>query len=120
MRVGACPAGRRGSPSGRNLTGLTVVAAERRCPWAQAEEGPTRLAESHPEITLAIVVPVTSVDRGWPNHIPVAGSTLPQRSWAMTEQVRTISRTRITGRLGRVTSDTLAEIRLWIQDFLDL
>jgi mRNA interferase MazF len=70
--------------------------------------------------TLAIIVPVTSVDRGWPNHIPVVGATLPPRSWAVTEQVRTISRTRITESLGRVTSDTLAEIRLWIRDFLDL
>lgn len=70
--------------------------------------------------TLAIVVPITSVDRGWPNHIAVAGVALPQESWAMTEQVRTISRSRITGTAGRVTDATLAAIRKWIRDFIDI
>ncbi len=68
--------------------------------------------------TLAIVVPVTSVDLGWPNHIPILGVPLPQPSWAMTEQVRTISRTRVTGALG--PDETLSDIRMWIRDFLEL
>lgn len=70
--------------------------------------------------TLAIVVPVTGVDRGWPNHIPVDGVSLPKPSWAMTEQVRIITRVRVSGTLGRVTDQTLTEIRMWIRDFLDL
>src|SRR5699024_7759678 len=44
---------------------------------------------------LVTVVPITSTDRGWPNHIPT-GSALNQPSWVMTEQIRTISRDRIT------------------------
>ena len=68
--------------------------------------------------TLAIVVPITSVDRGWPNHVPVGGLGKP--SWAMTEQVRTISRERIVGAAARAPTETLAEVRRWISDFLAL
>ncbi len=70
--------------------------------------------------TLAIVVPITSVDRGWPNHVSVRGSALTGDSWAMTEQVRTISRERIVGRVGRSDEATLSAVRTWIRDFLDL
>jgi len=38
----------------------------------------------------------------------------------MTEQVRTISRTLVTGTLGHVTGQTLTDVRVWIRDFLDL
>ncbi len=70
--------------------------------------------------TLAIIVPITTVDRGWPNHIPIRGGTLPRESWAMTEQVRTVSRERIVDRAGRVSPETLRAVRTWIRDFLDL
>ncbi len=69
---------------------------------------------------LAIVVPVTSVDRGWPNHVPITGAGLPSASWAMTEQVRTVSRGRIAGGAGKADPQTLGEVRQWISDFLDL
>ncbi|MGC9221833.1 MAG: type II toxin-antitoxin system PemK/MazF family toxin [Solirubrobacteraceae bacterium] len=70
--------------------------------------------------TLALVVPITTVDRGWPNHIEVLGTELQQRSWAMSEQIRTISRERLVGRAGRVNDATLATVRSWLADFLDL
>lgn len=70
--------------------------------------------------TLAIVVPVTSVDRAWPNHVRLSEVGLPGRSWAMTEQVRTVSRARIDTVAGRVDASTLHELRRWIGDFLDL
>lgn len=70
--------------------------------------------------SLVIVVPVTTVDRGWPDHVLVEGSGLPQASWAMTEQVRTVSRDRVVERAGRVTPETLDAVRAWIRDFLDL
>lgn len=70
--------------------------------------------------SLAIVVPVTTVDRGWPNHVQVHGADLSEPSWAMTEQVRTISRGRIVDRAGRVNPTTLQALRRWIRDFLDL
>ena len=70
--------------------------------------------------TLAVVVPVTGVARGWPNHVPVTGTDLPRPSWAMTEQVRTVSRSRIVGTAGRADRATLDDVREWIRDFLDL
>lgn len=70
--------------------------------------------------TMAIVAPVTSVNRGWSNHVDLPNAGLPQRSWAMTEQVRTISRDRIVAGIGRIDPLTLQNIRIWIRDFLDL
>jgi len=71
--------------------------------------------------TLVIILPITTVDRGWPNHIRVEGpSGLDRPSWIMSEQPRTLSRDRITGIAGRVSDACLAEIRTWLGDFLDL
>lgn len=70
--------------------------------------------------TLVSVVPVTTVDRGWPNHIELdAAAGLSQRSFAMTEQVRTISRGRVHAVGGSVSGATLRTIRMWINDFLN-
>ena len=63
--------------------------------------------------TLALAVPVTTVDRHWANHVYVS-SGLPQDSWAMTEQVRCVSRERLFGRIGSVSPAELAEIRRWV------
>lgn len=70
--------------------------------------------------TLAIVVPVTSVDRGWPNHVQIDGGDLPRASWAMTEQIRTVSRQRIIAVAGRADGSTVEAVRQWVRDFLDL
>ena len=70
--------------------------------------------------TLALVVPITTVDRDWPNHIEVFGTELEHRSWAMSEQIRTISRERVVGRAGHANDATLAAVRSWLADFLDL
>lgn len=67
---------------------------------------------------LAVVVPVTSVNRGWPNHVPMSVRATP--SWAMTEQLRAVSRERLHGNLGRVDEVTFAHIREWVRDHLDL
>lgn len=71
---------------------------------------------------LVIVVPVTTVDRGWPHHVHIRGVDvgLPRPSLAMTEQPRTVARARITGRAGTAGADTLAEIDRWLRDFVDL
>jgi mRNA interferase MazF len=70
--------------------------------------------------TLALVVPITTVDRGWPNHVEVIGAELRQRSWAMSEQLRTISRERLVARAGHADEATLAAVRGWLADFLEL
>jgi len=68
---------------------------------------------------LAIVVPLTTHDRGWDNHIEV-GADLPRRSWAMTEQVRAVDRRRLGGLLGGADDETMDAVRVWLVDFLDL
>ena len=71
--------------------------------------------------TLAIVVPVTTVDRGWPNHVLLRGASgLGRASWAMTEQPRTIDRGRLRTVAGSVDAATSEEIDVWLRDFLDL
>lgn len=69
--------------------------------------------------TLVLAVPITSVDRGWPNHVEIPlGTGLLHSSWAMTEQVRSISRQRLIERVGRVDSTTVTEVRRWIVDYI--
>ncbi|MBN9188102.1 MAG: type II toxin-antitoxin system PemK/MazF family toxin [Alphaproteobacteria bacterium] len=71
--------------------------------------------------TLAIVLPITSTDRGWPNHVRVEGpSGLDRPSWVMTEQPRTLSRDRLTGVAGEVSFGCLRAVCTWMGDFLDL
>ncbi len=70
--------------------------------------------------TLVTVVPLTTSDRGWPNHIALTGPTgLAEPSWVMTEQLRTLSRERITRVSGTVDARCLREVRRWLADFLD-
>jgi mRNA interferase MazF len=78
-------------------------------------------SESHlrAATTLITVVPVTSRDRDWPNHIELAGPTgLPQSSFAMTEQVRTVSQDRVAGVAGSLDAECLAEIAEWVRRWL--
>jgi mRNA interferase MazF len=69
---------------------------------------------------LAIVVPVTTRDRGWPHHVQLRGRrlSLQRASFAMTEQPRTISRQRISHHAGIVDDQTMDSITMWIRDFL--
>ncbi|WP_375400470.1 type II toxin-antitoxin system PemK/MazF family toxin [uncultured Amnibacterium sp.] len=69
--------------------------------------------------TLAMIVPVTTTERGWPNHVRLTGATgLSRPSWAMTEQIVTISRTRLVDRAGSVDEPCIDLIRLHLRDFL--
>lgn len=71
--------------------------------------------------TLAIVLPITSVHRGWPNHVRVEGASgLERPSWIMTEQPRTLARERLTWIAGAVSDGCLLRVRTWLGDFLDL
>jgi mRNA interferase MazF len=69
---------------------------------------------------LVIVVPATTRDRNWAHHVRLTGAKLqlPKPTWAMTEQPRTISHTRITGRAGTVEPGCMQQIRRWLEDFL--
>jgi mRNA interferase MazF len=69
---------------------------------------------------LAVVLPVTSRDRGLPHHVPLDGPGLGLHaaSYAMTEQPRAIDRQRVVGIAGEIDSPTLATISDWLGDFL--
>lgn len=68
---------------------------------------------------MLMVVPCTTRDRGWPNHIPVTGkSDLTQPTFAMTEQVHTIARTQVLGLAGGVDADCLQSMSAWVGRWL--
>jgi mRNA interferase MazF len=71
---------------------------------------------------LVILVPVTTRDRGWPHHVKLTGAalTLDRTSFAMTEQPRTVARSRITGQAGTANGTSMDEIDQWLRDFTDL
>lgn len=72
--------------------------------------------------TLAIVLPGTTIDRGWPNHVLLRGTSLnlPQATYAMTEQPRTVTRNCFAGEIGVVDSMTMQEVDRWLRDFISL
>ena len=67
-------------------------------------------------------MPITTKDRGLPNHVRIGGvpGLLESDSFAMTEQPRAIDRRRITKHGGQIDHGTMQEIRSWLADFLDL
>lgn len=71
---------------------------------------------------LVIVLPITSVDRGWPHHVPVQGDRLGlgMSSFAMTEQPRTVSLERIARHAGTADRKTMVEVDQWLRDFIGL
>lgn len=72
--------------------------------------------------TLAIVLPCTTADRGWPNHVRLTGPhlELPRPTFVLTEQPRMITRDRLGSLLGRVDVTTMREVDVWLRDFLAL
>src|SRR5690554_3846356 len=72
--------------------------------------------------TLAIIVPATTNDREWPNHVLLRGSNLAltQPTFAMTEQPRVVTRDRLYDVVGSVDAATMREVDSWLRDFLAL
>ena len=72
--------------------------------------------------TFAIIVPVTTNNRGWPNQVLLKGPdlALDQPSFAMTEQPRTVTRDRLFDLAGSVDGATMKEVDQWLRDFLAL
>jgi mRNA interferase MazF len=53
------------------------------------------------------------------DHIPLEPqSLLEQPTWVMSEQIRAISRSRITKVVGRAGESTLRQAMTWLSDFL--
>jgi mRNA interferase MazF len=69
-------------------------------------------------IRRAVVVPLTSRDRGLPHHVPVADDgKLTRPSWAMCEALRTVSTRRFGRLVGAADEATVAavlsQVELW-------
>ena len=79
-------------------------------------------AEDLVQDTLAIVLPATTTDRGWPNHILLRGPRLDlsKPTFAMTEQPRTVTRDRLVGDAGRVDGAAMRDVDGRLRDFLSL
>ena len=71
---------------------------------------------------LAIIVPCTTSDRGWPNHVKLTGENLnlPSETFAMTEQSRTITRERLFDVAGMIDVGVMREVDMWLRDFIAL
>ncbi len=66
-------------------------------------------------VGLVIVVPITTRERGFAHHIPVAGGGLDRPSFAMPEYVRSIAQRRLQRRLGLAEHPTLAAVDDWLR-----
>jgi mRNA interferase MazF len=71
--------------------------------------------------TLCILVPLTRTDRGIPSHIPVQPPEggLRDRSFALCEQVKSLSVSRLHRRLGTVERSTLERVQATVGLFID-
>ncbi|MGH4021499.1 MAG: type II toxin-antitoxin system PemK/MazF family toxin [Pseudonocardiaceae bacterium] len=69
-------------------------------------------------IRQAIVVPLTTRERGFPHHIAVADDCLNRQSWAMCEAVRTVSTQRFGQLVSTATEETVStiteQLTLWL------
>lgn len=71
-------------------------------------------------VLLAIVVPITTRDRGFPHHVTVGEGGLDRPSFAMPEYVRSVAQRRLRRRLGSTDQATLTAVDDWLRRFTGL
>ena len=73
-------------------------------------------------IQMALIVPLTTRDRGLPHHIAISSteSGLNRASWARTDDIRAISTTRFTrpAPLGQLSDQEVEQVRRWVHRML--
>jgi mRNA interferase MazF len=73
-------------------------------------------------IGMALVIPLTTKDRGLPHHVPIRSpeAGLKQPSWARTEDIRAVSTGRFTrpAPLGRLSDSEIQQVRVWVHRML--
>ena len=73
-------------------------------------------------IGMALVIPLTTRDRGLQHHVPIRSpeSGLRQPSWARTEDIRAVSTGRFTRPvpLGRLSDSEIQQVRVWVHRML--
>lgn len=67
---------------------------------------------NHGPLGLAMVVPLTSVEKGFPSHVKVVPPEggLSLRSFIKCEDIRSISQKRLIKKLGAVTASTMEQV----------
>jgi mRNA interferase MazF len=77
---------------------------------------------NHGPAELVLLVPITTKDKRIPLHVPIAPaeSGLREPSFVKCEDLRSVSRDRLTRRLGAVRPDTLAEVEDRLRILLEL
>jgi mRNA interferase MazF len=91
-------------------------------PVAPGEQGGTRpvlvisaLAFNAWPVGLAVVVPITTRDRGFSHHVAIAGGGLAHKSFAMPEYVRSVTQRRLRQRLGTADREAVALVDEWLR-----
>jgi mRNA interferase MazF len=73
-------------------------------------------------IGMALVVPVTTRDRGLDHHVLISSesSGLHRPSWARTEEIIAVSTSRFTQPtpIGTASQDEIAELREWLREMV--
>lgn len=69
---------------------------------------------------LVVAVPITSARKTYETHVPVQApeANLDRDSWAMCEQIRTLSPARFKRKRGEISTETLQAIRETIKELL--
>ena len=77
---------------------------------------------NHGPAELVLLLPITTKDKRIPLHIPVsvAESGLRERSFVKCEDLRSVSRDRLTRRIGAVGPETLADVEDRLRILLEL
>ena len=75
--------------------------------------------QNHTAVTaLLLVLPCTTRDRGWINHVALDCPELLAPTYAMSEQPTTISVDRVFGEIGEVSHDSLHEAMSWVRRWI--
>jgi len=68
---------------------------------------------------LIVVIPCTSKDRGWLNHVEVTGEiNFHKPTFAIVEQLKSVSRDRLLRRIGQADDSTMTEVGNWVNRFM--
>ena len=69
--------------------------------------------------TMTIVIPCTTRNRNWLNHVFMEGhTTLNRDTYAMTEQLKAISQERLIRKIGEANQETMDNVQAWINRWL--
>jgi len=96
-------------------------------PVAHGEQGGIRpvlvlstIAFNRWPVGLVVVVPITTRQRGFSHHVPIADGGLDRPSFAMPEYVRSIVQRRLSRRLGAAEPVSVAAVADWTRRIIGL